>query len=423
MKAKVLLTLVTAALLMNVGLNLVPSPRLTLLGGVTAHAGVRVDFGFFYSELAPYGDWRRLEPYGWVWHPDVAEDWRPYTSGYWVFTDDFGWTWISTEPWGSIPFHYGRWFYDEDYGGWGWVPGTEWGPAWVSWRSGGGFIGWAPLPPTAEFEPGVGFSSPRQNFSTSWNSWCFVPTAQFLNPRLERVIVPPPRNVTLINNTVNVTHYVVNDERVINRSIDPDRFEEETRTRVVRYRSAEAERPVVGEKQVRERERQVILFRPQIDRTAATPPLPPAVRTPRPDTSPGHRSERPMPGRDPWESRTDDRNPDPSPGYRTENPRYRTVPSWELRTGNQNPDYRDSIDGERNRRRPPTEQERLKPRQSAEREAVEDQQRWRAEQEQAQRQAEQQARQQAIQRYQQQQTEQEQAQQRSEREQAQRQAE
>jgi hypothetical protein len=33
MKAKVLLTLVTAALLMNVGLNLVPSPRLTLLGG------------------------------------------------------------------------------------------------------------------------------------------------------------------------------------------------------------------------------------------------------------------------------------------------------------------------------------------------------------------------------------------------------
>jgi hypothetical protein len=31
--------------------------------------------------------------------------------------------------------------------GWGWVPGTMWGPAWVSWRSGGGYAGWAPLPP------------------------------------------------------------------------------------------------------------------------------------------------------------------------------------------------------------------------------------------------------------------------------------
>jgi hypothetical protein len=31
--------------------------------------------------------------------------------------------------------------------GWCWIPGTLWGPAWVSWRWGGGYVGWSPLPP------------------------------------------------------------------------------------------------------------------------------------------------------------------------------------------------------------------------------------------------------------------------------------
>lgn len=35
--------------------------------------------------------------------------------------------------------------------GWVWVPGVEWAPAWVSWRVGGGYIGWAPLPPHGVF--------------------------------------------------------------------------------------------------------------------------------------------------------------------------------------------------------------------------------------------------------------------------------
>jgi hypothetical protein len=30
---------------------------------------------------------------------------------------------------------------------WVWIPGIEWAPAWVSWRVGGGYIGWAPLAP------------------------------------------------------------------------------------------------------------------------------------------------------------------------------------------------------------------------------------------------------------------------------------
>ncbi|MBK8964265.1 MAG: hypothetical protein IPM75_14700 [Candidatus Competibacteraceae bacterium] len=127
MKLKIGWALAAGALLMNIGWNPAGSPRWSLLGGAAARAQVSVDFGFFHDELAPYGDWRQREPYGWVWFPDVGRSWRPYTFGYWVFTADYGWTWISTDPWGSIPFHYGRWFYDEGRRAWAWVPGTEWG--------------------------------------------------------------------------------------------------------------------------------------------------------------------------------------------------------------------------------------------------------------------------------------------------------
>src|SRR2546423_9736807 len=32
------------------------------------------------------------------------------------------------------------------------VPGDEWAPAWVSWRSSKDYVGWAPLPPEARSE-------------------------------------------------------------------------------------------------------------------------------------------------------------------------------------------------------------------------------------------------------------------------------
>ncbi len=314
MKTKIWLASLSAALLMNVGFNPVGSPRLTLLGGATAYAQVRVGIDYFYNELAPYGDWRRSESYGWVWYPEVASDWRPYTVGYWVFTDDFGWTWVSTERWGSMPFHYGRWFYDEDYEGWAWVPGAEWGPAWVSWRSGGGFIGWAPLPPSVRFEPDVGFAAQGQEFNPGRRSWCFVPTQRFLSPNLRRSILPPPRNAALIDSTVNVTRYTVVDRRVVNRSIDLGHFEQETRKPVVRYRPIDVERPVMGKSPVRGR--QIDLFRPQVVGTTAVPPPPRVDRSPRHDSRSDRsdRSDRPdrsdrspdhqAPATTPWEHRT-----------------------------------------------------------------------------------------------------------------------
>ena len=48
--------------------------------------------------------------------------------------------------WGWVVYHYGRWAFEPGIG-WFWVPGEEWAPAWVNWRYGDEYVGWAPLPP------------------------------------------------------------------------------------------------------------------------------------------------------------------------------------------------------------------------------------------------------------------------------------
>jgi hypothetical protein len=87
----------------------------------------------------------------------VGYDWRPYTVGRWV-NSNYGWTWVSYEPFGWATYHYGRWAFDRQIG-WIWVPGTVWGPAWVAWQQGSGYIGWAPLPPQVGFQVGSASSS------------------------------------------------------------------------------------------------------------------------------------------------------------------------------------------------------------------------------------------------------------------------
>jgi hypothetical protein len=119
-----------------------------------------VNLSYFQTQLAPYGRWVDIPGQGPCWVPSVeaaVPDWRPYfNEGHWVYTDD-GWSWQSDYPWGEYTFHYGRWLRDPMLG-WAWVPGYNWGPAWVCWRhaEGAGYCGWAPLPPGARFEAGVG---------------------------------------------------------------------------------------------------------------------------------------------------------------------------------------------------------------------------------------------------------------------------
>ena len=115
---------------------------------VAAATGPEVDPDQFRPALSPYGQWVDVPDYGLVWRPYpsvVGADFTPYgTEGHWVYTNA-GWLWSSGYSWGWAPFHYGNWVYAG--GGWAWIPGRVWAPAWVQWRSGGGYTGWAPMGP------------------------------------------------------------------------------------------------------------------------------------------------------------------------------------------------------------------------------------------------------------------------------------
>jgi FecR protein len=97
----------------------------------------------YSGELESNGAWRYETTVGYVWQPYVDAGWRPYTRGRWSWTS-YGWTWVPSERWGWAPFHYGRWGQSASFG-WYWIPGRSWGPAWVSWASGGDYVGWCPL--------------------------------------------------------------------------------------------------------------------------------------------------------------------------------------------------------------------------------------------------------------------------------------
>ncbi len=174
----------------------------------------------FRADLAPYGEWFEYGAYGWVWRPGhVHHGWRPYVDGHWVLTDA-GWTWVATEPWGWTPYHYGRWFDDASYG-WVWVPGDEWAPAWVSWQSGGGYVGWAPLPPWAGWS-GAGIAT---DVYIEPRTYSFVPARSFVALDVGRYVVPIERNTVVIRNTRNVTNYARATDRIVNRSLDPHEVE------------------------------------------------------------------------------------------------------------------------------------------------------------------------------------------------------
>jgi len=156
----------------------------------------------FYDQLSPYGEWIENPNYGYVWIPDVDQDFSPYsTSGYWVMTD-YGWTWVSDYPWGWATFHYGRWDYN-DYYGWYWVPDNEWGPSWVTWRTGNGYYGWAPMRPGISI--GLSFGNDYQDI----NRWNFVRERDFGRPDMYRYYADRNEyNTIIINSTVINNTYV-----------------------------------------------------------------------------------------------------------------------------------------------------------------------------------------------------------------------
>lgn len=165
-----------------------------------AQPGMSVSFQMFYDELSPYGQWIDDPEYGYVWAPEVDNDFRPYyTSGRWMMTD-YGNTWISDYDWGWAPFHYGRWTYDNWYG-WVWIPGDQWGPAWVTWRQGGGYYGWAPM------GPGLNINMSFGNYYTPYDWWTFIPYGNIYSPNWNSYWRGPRYNTTIINQTTIINNY------------------------------------------------------------------------------------------------------------------------------------------------------------------------------------------------------------------------
>ena len=159
-----------------------------------------ISYQSFYDQLSPYGNWISYPGYGYVWRPNAGPDFRPYfTNGNWMYTNA-GWTWASDYNWGWAPFHYGRWFYENGYG-WMWVPGNEWAPAWVSWRGGGDYYGWAPLGPRVSVDMAM------SNYNPPAYYWNFVPNRYIGSPHWHNYYVNGARNVTIINNTTIINNY------------------------------------------------------------------------------------------------------------------------------------------------------------------------------------------------------------------------
>ena len=192
----------------------------TSLNRAEANPFPGVSFQVFYDELAPYGDWVMDPNQGYIWLPYAEQGFHPYGSnGHWAMTT-YGNTWVSYYDWGWAPFHYGRWYFDNYYQSWAWVPGYEWGPAWVNWRTGGGYYGWAPLAPG--FSINVAVNLPSFYF-------VFIPKNRIYHQYAHRYYAPYRNRVRIYNQTTIINNTVIyNNNRYV---AGPNRREIERVTR------------------------------------------------------------------------------------------------------------------------------------------------------------------------------------------------
>jgi hypothetical protein len=257
---------------------LVPSARAEVSFGYRSDDRGRVGVSYFYSNLSPYGEWFRDSQYGWCWTPyDMPADWRPYSYGHWEYSD-YGWVWVSDEPWGWAPYHYGRWFFDDQYG-WAWVPGTTWAPAWVAWSYSDDCVGWAPLPPAANWDVsfGLSFSNAR---SIPASEWCFVPTSRAFDRDLRGERFSIARNVTLLQRSRDATRIESRAGHPFNPGPDVARIERVSGRRIDRVRIADADSPRgTGGRAGND----VRFFRPHVERGAASAPPQVSERRPMPE--------------------------------------------------------------------------------------------------------------------------------------------
>ena len=173
------------------------------LPSFTPDVKARHDFG---EALEPYGNWMHTHEYGDVWKPKIKNPtiWAPYTVGRWHYTE-LGWHFTSSEPWGWACYHYGRWVRYRTVG-WCWVPGREWAPAWVSWRTSPRHIGWSPLPPSATWNHHSGIRHWADNrFNIGPSHYNFLRVEDFNTRSCHSSLISRRQNTSLMLSTNNVT--------------------------------------------------------------------------------------------------------------------------------------------------------------------------------------------------------------------------
>ncbi len=125
------------------------------------------------SVLSQYGSFVQHPKYGEVWVPTATpQGWHPYPACQWVNSKQYGWYFDDRTPWGQIVHHYGRWAHDSQMG-WIWIPGSEFSPGWVVWRTSPEWIGWAPMMPDQDVK-----TVSADDFN-SGGFWTFVDATKF----------------------------------------------------------------------------------------------------------------------------------------------------------------------------------------------------------------------------------------------------
>ena len=202
----------------------------TTLTSQKANAQAAVNYQVFYDDLSPYGQWINYPSYGYVWSPNVDPGFVPYaTNGYWAYTD-MGWTWVSYYSWGWAPFHYGCWFTDATYGPL-WIPGYEWSPAWVTWRSSIDYYGWASI------------CSSGSIYDIPYDLWTFVDEDDFGRQDLDRYYVNKSYKSTIFNESKIINNTFIDKSRNVTYNAGPDVSEVEKRhgSKITPYSFKESE--------------------------------------------------------------------------------------------------------------------------------------------------------------------------------------
>src|SRR5436190_6217376 len=153
------------------------------------------------SVLSQFGTFVQHQTFGEVWIPSVTPPgWHPYPPCHWVNTKQYGWYYDDKTPWGAIVHHYGRWTWDVNVG-WFWVPGAEFSPGWVVWRTSLQWVGWAPMPPDEEIQN----ASPDRFNNADY--WLFLETAKFSRGCDETIVVAGQPTIALVQQTVFIREF------------------------------------------------------------------------------------------------------------------------------------------------------------------------------------------------------------------------